>query len=192
MVALPQRKEERQFASSPIEKKVGELMLPLENFSAVSVHTSLRDAAFIFKKLYQGQKEPFPYPSLLVFKNKTLVGVLRIQDLLELAQPQKLREGWYQGWHLPASWSEPLFFTGLFTRQCAQMADKPVSAAMFPFTFYLQREDTLSRAAYLMRSHGVDLLPVREGNQAVGILRVGDIFEEAARIMLKIENLTSP
>jgi len=183
MTALPQGMDE-EYVTRSIEKKVGELMLSLENFSTISINACLRDAVFVFKKLSYEQGDLSRAECLLVFKDKTLAGMLRMQDLLELVQPEKLREGWYQGWRLPGPWSEPLFFTGLFTRRCLQIADKPVGDVMFPFTFYLQRDDSLSRAIYLMFKHSVDLLPVREGNQVVGVLRACDLFDEAGRIML--------
>lgn len=177
MTGLPQPVNHACRRTEALEKKVGELMLPLEYFSTVSVNTSLKDALFIFQK--QGEF----FNSLLVFKNKTLVGVLRPLDILELLQPPGLTGKYYQGWYCGGFWTEPVFFTGFFTRRCLAIADKPVRDVMFTFTFSLQREETLSRAIYLMIKYGVDLLPVREGSQVAGILRAREVFAEAGKIL---------
>lgn len=184
MSGLPQPVNNPCLPAEALEKKAGELMLPLEYFTTVSVNTSLKDALFIFQK--QGEFSN----SLLVFKNKTLLGILRPLDILELLQPPGLKEKYYQGWHFGGFWPEPVFFTGFFTRRCLAIADKPVRDVMFTFTFSLQREDTLSRAIHLIIKHGVDLLPVRENNQednqVAGILRAREVFAEAGKILRNV------
>ena len=150
----------------PFEKKVGDLMLPLENFLTVSANTSLKDALYILERQVGFTDR------LLVFKNKRLVGMLRYSDILELFQPPRTKN--------PGA--EPLFFSGFFTRRCLSIVDKPVRDAMYTFTFALQREDTLCRAVYLMIKHRVDLLPVREGNRTAGILRSRELSAEASRL----------
>lgn len=184
MSALPQTQGNPIFVPEGSEKKVKDLMISLENFTTVSADSSLKDAIYILSNLKIGGDSIFSNnPYLLVFESKELIGILGIRQILVGAEPSSIKEGWYQGWNLPGAWSQPVFGEGFFTARCNELAEKPVREAMLPITFELKTSDSLSKAVFVLNKNGLDLIPVKEDDTIVGVLRSSDIFTELARIV---------
>lgn len=165
------------------EKTVGDLMKPLEVCSSVSADTSLQNAVYILKNAMSSQNMSQPANYLLVFEHKSLIGFVGISELFAAVQPLNIRDDWYQGWNV-TSWSEPVLIKGLFTRLCVEMAEKPVRDVVQPVSTWLSPDSTLEEAVYMFHQEKRDMLPVKEAEKLVGILRACDLFEEMAGIVI--------
>lgn len=174
-------KEKAKPAAEYREKTVRDIMCPLENFSSVSVDTSVRNAVYILKN---STVNPTAGANcLLVFENKSLVGFVGIPQLFASVQPPNLREEWYRGWNV-VNWIEPAFIKGLFTNLCLEASQKTVRDIMEPFSSVISAESTLEEAVYKMFREKRDMVPVFEKETPVGIVRAGELFLEIASIMV--------
>lgn len=165
-----------------VEKKVKDIMHPLENFSSVSADTSVRNAVYVLKSCMLGENANNSLNYLLVFENKSLIGFVGVTELLAAVQPPNLRDGWYLGWNV-AAWAEPVFIRGLFTNLCHEMAEKPVKDLMEPAAIALRTDSNLEEAVFKFYREKRDMLPVVDNDRVVGILRAGDLFAEMANII---------
>jgi CBS domain-containing protein len=74
----------------------------------------------------------------------------------------------------------------LFCESSKERAEKPVDDIMVPVQFFVDPNDTITKAAYLMLRHDLALLPVLEGNKKfVGLVRMVDIFDEISEAVIK-------
>lgn len=161
------------------EKTVRDIMCPLENFSSVSADTGVKNAVYILRN---SAINPNGANCLLVFENKSLVGFVGIPELFASVQPPNLREDWYRGWNV-VNWIEPAFIKGLFTNLCLEAAGKTVRDIMEPFSSVISAESSLEEAVYKMFREKRDMIPVFEGENLVGMVRAGELFQEMAAIM---------
>ncbi|MCL5058207.1 MAG: CBS domain-containing protein [Actinobacteria bacterium] len=174
-------KEKARPAAEYREKTVRDIMCPLENFSSVSVDTSVKNAVYILKN---ATVNPAAGANcLLVFENKSLVGFVGISQLFASVQPPNLREEWYRGWNV-VNWIEPAFIKGLFTNLCLEASRKTVRDIMEPFSSVISAESTLEEAVFKMFREKRDMVPVFEKETLVGIVRAGELFLEIASIMV--------
>lgn len=178
-MALPKIQNQSTYSVNPPEKTVRDIMKPLENFSTVSADTSIQNAIFILKNAISGDKSA---SQLLVFENKTLIGIVAIQELLAAIDPPHIRDEWYRGWNI-SSWVRPAFWQGLFTQRCREISDKPVRDIIQAITTTLNEKYTLSEAAYHLLRSNRDALPVTSNGMVVGIVRIHELFMEISKIM---------
>lgn len=178
-MAIPQLQTEGSYNVSQPEKRVRDIMKPLENFSTVSADTTVRNAVYILKNSISQEKSA---THLLVFENKTLIGIVGIQELLAAIDPPHIRDEWYRGWNV-SSWVRPAFWQGLFSQRCREIRDKPVRDIIQPITTTLNDKYTLSEAAYHLLRSNRNTLPVTSNGLVVGIVRSYELFDEISSVI---------
>ena len=164
------------------EKKVRDLMKPLESYSSVSSDTTIKNAIYILKNSIAAVQNSNPN-YLMVFENKSLVGFVGIQELFASIQPPNLRDDWYRGWNVSGWAAEPTFMQGLFTSLCLDVAEKPVRDIMEPVTTAVNTDSTLEEAVFKFFKEKRDMFPVVENERLVGVLTSGDLFAEMVNII---------
>ena len=178
-MALPQKQSHSQYQADNYEKKAGELMKPLEYFSSVSADTTVKNAIFL---LMNSLNSEHPATHLLVFESKSLIGIVGIQELLSAMEPPGIRNQWYRGWNV-SSWSQPVFWQGLFTSRCHELSEKPVRDIIQPIAATINESGTLMEAVYQFSKNGRDALPVVSNGLVIGLLRNCDIIAEVSTIL---------
>lgn len=160
----------------PENKKVRELMVPLNEYPFVYDTDTLKDAIEVLRKHRLGKEHL--HRSILVFSKtekieneEKLIGILTVRDFLQAIQKNRFI---YDN-------------TEIFTMSWAYFYRKDplkeslvtkVGKAMRPLVkAYLQADDTVTRAIELMMTKKVNIIPVFEGKKAVGIIRVIDILD---------------
>lgn len=181
-MGLPAKQIQPIVEYTDIEKTVRDIMNPLESFSSVSADTSVKNAVYILRNSMLSQNLNMGLNYLLIFENKSLVGFIGVQELFAAVQPPNFRDDWYRGWNL-ASWVEPVFMKGLFTKLCSEASEKPVRDIMDSTTTALGVDSTLEEAVFKFYREKRDMLPVLEDNRLVGILRASDLFAEIVNII---------
>lgn len=168
-------------------KVVKDLMVDVFDFPHIPYWFTLRQAIGIVKKsLLSGEKCHHPM-AILVFDEKyNLVGTLSLKDILRGLEPRFLKPTTKAQVPEEDDAGLSLVWDALFDRGSREAAEKPVSDAMAPAKFFVQPEDAVTKAAYLMVHNDLTLLPVLEGKKKfVGLVRMIEVFDELSLAILK-------
>jgi CBS domain-containing protein len=161
--------------------KIKDLMIPLEDYPHIPYWFTLRQAMAIVREAtlkFEGAFEP---RAVLVFDEKyQLMGMLTLRDIIKGLEPRFLQEtslvkmdpslAVLMGDHL-----------GPDMRQASQ---RPVSEVMSPIQVTVDGSAPMGKALYLMIKENVGLLPVIQDNKVAGMIRLSDLFNEIAKVVL--------
>ena len=135
---------------------------------------------------FDTKKHPDPL-AILVFDEKyNLMGTLSLKDILKGLEPRFMQPSTIaQGIEEDES-SLSLVWDALFNKESKDLAERPVSEIMVPSRYFIEPDDPVTKAAYLMVHHDLSLLPVLENKKKlVGLVRMIEIFEEISKVILK-------
>jgi CBS domain-containing protein len=165
----------------PYEKKVKDLMIPLEDYPHIPYWFTLRQAMAIVREAaikFEGSFEP---RAVLVFDEKyQLLGILTLRDIIRGLEPRFLKETDL----IKADPSLTVLFGDLFGPNMKEQSQKPVSEVMSPIQVTGEAQDNVVKALYLMIKKNVGLMPVIENQKVIGMIRLSDLFNEISRIVL--------
>jgi CBS domain-containing protein len=145
------------------EKRIKDLMLDLVALECVPPQIKVAEA---IKLLSERQKDRRFSPLLVIDEiadERKILGTLSIDDVL--THMESLTK---------AIEELPIFWQGQFLEECQAILERPSREIMSPVMYVIHQNGTLMEAVHLMTSHGVDWLPVVEGEAVVGFL-----FKEA-------------
>jgi CBS domain-containing protein len=165
----------------PYEKKVKDLMIPLEDYPHIPYWFTLRQAMAIVREAaikFEGAFEP---RAVLVFDEKyQLMGILTLRDIIKGLEPRFLQEtSLVKGDPSLAVLMGDLFGPGL-----KEASQKPVSEVMSPIKVTVQGNDLIAKAIFLMIKADVGLMPVIQENKVAGMIRLSDLFMEISELVL--------
>jgi DNA-binding response OmpR family regulator len=182
----------RQSKVVQAEKKVKDIMTDIEDYSTVSVNTTVKEAIMeLFNSLNElvtssriretGQR------ALLVFdEKKNLAGILSIKDLIKEVRPfylsipkSSMAESVRFSHVMTSGWDE------LFTIQLKALADKKVGELTLEPTPMIDENANLMEVADMLFNTKQTRLIVTSGKKAVGILREQDLFFEIVNIVTR-------
>ena len=125
------------------------------------------------------KKYPDPM-AILVFDEKyNLMGTLTLKDILRGLEPQYLKPNAKAQVAEEDESALSLIWDTLFDKGSKEFAERPVSEIMTPAKYFVEPTDPLTKAAYLMLHHELDLLPVLENKKKfVGLVRMIEVFDE--------------
>ncbi len=164
------------------EKQVKELMVNIFDYPHVPYWFSIGQAIQLVKMSFAGHGDRPDPVAILVFDEKyNLVGTLGRLDLLRGLGPEF--------WRLtPEALDQQTnesddSLPGDFISEAKQKVERPVSEVMVPVRYFVEPDDLLTRAAFLMVRHDLLLLPVLEGKKKfVGIMRMADVFDNLSGV----------
>lgn len=169
-----------------MEKRVKDIMLPIENCPAVTGEASVKDAIGLLAKVL----EAGPCTggtTLLVMEKNTLTGTLGLKELMQAMDPAVFKGGTYRGWTVPAEMAPPLFLKGMFSEKCRDLSGRRVKDLMSPVPRLLDAEDTLIKAVHVLVEGGHENVPVWQGDRVVGLVGSLELVDEAAALQLSTE-----
>lgn len=159
-----------------------DLMVPLESYPHVRDDSTLLDALTTMSRAHIHMHGETSLPRiLLVFDvEEMLVGMLRRRDILRGLSPR-----WFFG--AESRHPEDVFDTDLDHNISEVLADKVVSRfrerARLPIAEYVQgiagvvqAEDSLVRLVNIMVKKGYHMLPVLQGDTAIGVVRSVEVM----------------
>jgi CheY-like chemotaxis protein len=182
----------KQTGAAQTEKKVKNIMTPIDNYSSITVNETIKEAII---KLLASQTElassnlirEAGHRSLIVFdEQKNFTGLLRMKDLIRGARPFYLA--------LPkSSKTDSIRFShvftggwdGLFTIQMKELADKKVGEIVLDPPPMIDENANLMEVADLLFKTQRTRLIVTSGEKVVGILREQDLFFETVNIVTR-------
>ncbi len=162
------------------ENSVKELMVSIFDYPHVPYWFSIRQAVQLIKMSVGGQPGRLDPVVVLVFDEKyNLVGIVGRNELMKGLGP----DTWQSVPEAPDGRQDECcnMPAGDFITASKDKAERPVSEVMASVKHYVQPEDTVTRAAFLMVRHGLLLLPVLEGKKKfVGLIRMAEVFDDLA------------
>ncbi|MCL6634477.1 MAG: CBS domain-containing protein [Peptococcaceae bacterium] len=169
-----------------MEKKVKDVMVPIERYPTVSAGSSVKDVVAVMSRAMEAGPCAGGVP-VLVMENNTLVGLVGPGEVMRAIEPVVLKGGTYRGWRIPAEWSAPLFLKGLFTEKCRGLSELKAGDIMVPVEQGLNAGDTLIKAVHILASGGYGTVPVWQDGRVVGMVGFAELFEEIAALQLGSE-----
>ena len=165
----------------PEQKKVKDLMIPLEDYPHIPYWFTLRQAIAIVRESaikFEGTFEP---RAVLVFDEKyQLMGMLTLRDIIKGLEPRFLHE-------TPLVKADPslaVLMGDLFGPGLKEQSQKPVSEVMSPIKVSVEGTAPIAKALFLMIKENVGLMPVVQDNKVAGIIRLSDLFNEVSQLVL--------
>jgi len=163
------------------EKKAKDIMVSIANYPHISSTASLKQAIEVFRKsVLEGENCIKPIVAL-VFDEKRLAGTLRLRDILKGLEPNFLKaSSKFQGYSEVRSELSIIWDT-LFDVEASVLKQKPVADVMSPIDAYLNPEDPIVKAAFLMIRNDLLVIPVLENKKKViGLVRMLEVFDVLA------------
>lgn len=158
------------------ERQVQELMVNIFDYPHVPYWFSVGQASQLIKMSFAERAERPDPVAVLVFDEKyNLVGIVGRADILKGMGPES--------WSLPADKNDAAddHASDDFLPDARKKAERPVSEIMAPVKLFVEPEDTVAHAAFLMVRNGLLMLPVLEGKRKlVGLVRMAEVFEDLA------------
>lgn len=177
-----------------ISKKIKDLMIPLEDAATVTTDTPLKDVIPALKRLYceveEGKCTEAGFRSVLVLDdNRKAVGIVDFQCILDLLVPEimgsfpaKLHALWDALGAVSKSNSLEHPKIALGTR-IRKNGEKRVSEFMRKIEVTIMIDADVLEALMALCQNKVNILPVYEGDQLVGVVRDSDLFLNIAEML---------
>lgn len=154
-------------------KTVKELIIALSDYPHMPYWGTLREAIAQLNIAYETG-----HHTVLVFdESYKLMGMLSQKDILRGLVP-KFAEHYTQG--------VPIFWDDLLTTGSAQRLEKPIQDFMSKMTVTVDGGDSVLKAAHILLQEKLYLLPVEENGKIVGVVRMGDLFQEITNAVLQL------
>ena len=163
------------------QKKVKDLMIPLEDYPHIPCWFTLRQAMAIFREAAIKLGGSFEPRAVLVFDEKyQLTGMLALRDIIKGLEPRVMQAtGLAEADTNLTGLMDDLFGPGM--RETSQ---KPVSEVMSHIKVNVNGKDPIAKAIFLMIQENVGLLPVIQDSKVAGIIRGSDLFIEITHLVL--------
>jgi Mg/Co/Ni transporter MgtE len=166
-------------------KKIKDLMKDIFDYPHTPYWFTVKQIIKIIKKSFP-TAEVCPYPIvILIFDEKyNLLGTLTLKDILRGLEPKFANAEA----HLLAGEEEELSidWESLYGAESKNLLEKPVSEIMVPAMSFVEPDDPITKAAYLMIRHNLIFLPVLEDKRKlVGLIRMIEVFDELTNVILK-------
>lgn len=164
-------------------------MVKITDYPHIPYWMSIRDAIAMMHSVYDQEAGLGENRMILIFdENYQLMGVLRLRNLLIGIEPKFLRrdeKSPYQGLKHADYADLSALVEGTFTSKCKEEAAKPVSEVMMPIKVTIDVNDSVAKAAFIMLQADINLVPVMDGKQVAGVLRMSDVFNELTKIVIE-------
>jgi len=171
------------------EKKVVDIMIPLEAYTTIDTESTVREGIEKLKKSFESftttsKVMETGHRSILVFdRTGGLAGILSILDLIAAIRPAYLSAP--KPSMADSLQYSPMFWTGLFTSQAKALMNKKIGDIMSDPPPSVDEETNLMEAADMMYTTRARRLGVTRKGKVVGVVREQEIFFEIARIALE-------
>jgi len=167
-------------------RTVKDIMTDIFEFPHVPHWFSMKQAIEIIRRtVIESQKCIRPVVILVFDEKYNFLGTLTHINILKGLEPRFLKPT--ANAQVPEEDVAGLsvLWDSVFTSGSKEIAEKPVSEIMVPAKFFVDPEDPVTKAAYLMLHHDLVLLPVLENKKKlVGVVRMIEVFDELANTIL--------
>ncbi len=172
-----------------VMRRVKEVMIPVEQYPSVQDNSTLREAIQVIEEaqLEVETRKSLPRVLLVFDQINVLVGTVRRRDIMRGLEPKYLLSK-------PLEYKKKLFDIDVdpnlaelsydrVVRGIREQADRPISDVMNPIEAILDADDHVMKAVQAMVALDVNLIPVLQGGQLVGVVRSVDVFRDLAQLL---------
>ena len=169
------------------DKKVKDLMIGVFDYPHIPYWFSIDQAMKIIKASFIKEKKYTEPLAILVFDEKyNLLGTLTLKDILRGLEPRFMRPTDKAQAYIQEGQELSIIWDTLFASESKELAQKPVNEIMVPTKYFVEPDDSIAKAAYLMIHDDLPLLPVLEAKKKfVGLVRMIEIFDELTNVIIK-------
>jgi len=167
-------------------KKIRDIMEDIFKFPHIPYWFTVKQSIGIIKHAFL-ESHASPYVmEVLVFEEKyNLVGTLSLNDILKALEPRFMKASTKAQVHVEEEVDLSIIWAKRIDLESTELSQHAVGDYMTPVKYFVEPEDPVTKAAYLMIHHDLQLLPVLENKKKlVGIVRIIDIFNYIAEIVL--------
>ena len=169
------------------EKKVTEVMIPIEDYACVQASSTVRQGIAAIKTasenfISSGLIMQSGHRAVLVFEGEELAGVLTMRNLIQAIRPEYLvtPEG-----VLPHGMRySSMFWSGLFNMRVSALESKCVREIMNPRPPVVGCDANLMQVAQLLCEENRRRVAVEREGRIVGVVREQELFHEISRLIL--------
>jgi hypothetical protein len=168
-------------------KTVKDLMIGVFEYPHLPYWFTIRQGVQLIKTSFFTPKKYLDPMAILVFNEKyNLLGTLTLKEILRGIEPKFMSStGKAQG-YAPEEAELSIIWDSLFNKQSKEMAERPISEVMVPTQHFVDPDESITKAAYLLLRHDLVLLPVLEDKKKlIGIVRMLEVFDELTNVILK-------
>jgi CBS domain-containing protein len=163
------------------DKKVKDLMIPLEDFPHIPYWFTLRQAMAIVREAVGKFAGAFEPRAVLVFDEKyQLMGILTLRDIIKGLEPKFLQETGL----VKMDPNLTVLLKDLLGPDMRTASQRPVNEVMCPIAVTVDAGAPVAKALYLMIQENVGFLPVMHSGNVAGMVRLSDLFNEVAQLVL--------
>ena len=183
------------FALTSQDARASDVMLPPERYPHCRIGCTIREAMVAISasavKLEDGYLM-VPRYVLVLDDDDRLVGIVSRRELLKGLVPHLLQDREAEA-HIkefvPFGGAMPselmIRWTSLFSRAAVEEANRRINMVMVPIKGAVQVDDTLSTVITTMLHHGIDLVPVLDGEKVAGVVLMTNIFDIIAQFVME-------
>ncbi len=154
-------------------KTVKNLVIPLSDYPHMPYWGTLREAIVQLNVAYETG-----HHTILAFDEAyKLVGMLLQRDILKGMVP-KFAQHYESG--VPIAWDD------LLKAGSEKQLDRPIKEFMSEATVSINAEDNILKASHIMLQKEAYILPVMEGENLIGVVRMGDLFHAITNAVLEL------
>lgn len=168
-------------------KKVRDVMMNIFDYPHIPYWFSIGQAMRIIKVSFLRAKKCLEPIAILVFDEKyNLLGTVTLRDILKGIEPKFMRPTEKAQTYVTEEAELSVIWDSFFDREAKEMTMKSVSDIMVPISVFIDPDESVKKAVYLMLHHDLDLLPVLENKKKlVGIVRMIEVFDEISSAIIE-------
>ncbi|MCS7203855.1 MAG: CBS domain-containing protein [Thermodesulfovibrio sp.] len=160
------------------KKFVKDIMFEIFEYPHIPYWFNIEQVIKVIKAFFiQTQKYTEPLVVLVFDEKYNLLGTVTPRDVLKklkLSLPIEINK------------EEPMVWDSFFSQEIKKIIHKPVSEIMVPAKHFVEPSDPVIKAAYLMISYDLAVLPViREKKKLLGLVRIIEVFDVISEELLK-------
>lgn len=157
----------------PETKNLRDLVISITEYPHMPYWATLREAIAQLNVAYETG-----HHTVLVFDEAySLLGLLHQRDILMGVRPE------YAELCPP---DVQIKWEDLVESATTQLV-RPIKEFMTAFDVTVEMDDHLLKVAHLMVNNNIGILPVKESDKIVGVIRMHDLFYEVTKFILKLE-----
>lgn len=154
--------------------EIKKLLIPLADYPHMPYWATLEEAIVLLNFAHESG-----YHTVLVFDEfYKLLGMLNGQKILKVINPKfkKLSPD-----KVSSNWND------IINSASNNQFKKPIKDFISPFRIMVEASDHILKVAYLLLQHNLDIIPVKESEKVLGVVRMHDIFHKIAESILQSE-----
>ena len=153
---------------------IKKLLIPLTDYPHMPYWATLEEAIVLLNFAYESG-----HHTVLVFDEfYKLLGMLNGREILRVINPKfkKLSPD-----KVSSRWND------IINSASNNQLKKPIKDFISPFSIMVEASDHILKVAYLLLQHNLDIIPVKESEKVLGVVRMHDIFHKIAGSILQLK-----